>query len=100
MLISRSRLRKVLVLVSFDRISDSLCCTSGWSMTWTVPAMSAERTADTTGTWLRRSAMQDRRARHDGLRDRGDRRDRRERDERGEERVADPAPALARCDVL
>jgi hypothetical protein len=33
MLISRSRLRNVLVLVSFERISDSLCWTSGWSMT-------------------------------------------------------------------
>src|SRR5881409_3799466 len=28
--------RKLLVLASLFRISDSLCCTSGWSITWTL----------------------------------------------------------------
>ena len=43
-------------------------------MTWTVPAMSAERTADTTGTQgrLGRVDALDRRARHDRLGDGGD----------------------------
>src|SRR5436305_1305874 len=40
-LISRSRFRNVLVLVSFERISVSLCWTRGWSMTWTLPAIAA-----------------------------------------------------------
>src|SRR6478752_6793729 len=34
---SLSRRRKLLVLASLLRISESLCCTSGWSMTWTLP---------------------------------------------------------------
>src|SRR4051812_30227906 len=67
-------------------------------MTWTVPAMAAEGTADP-GRHVA-LAVGDYRARHDGLRDRRDRDDRRERYERDEEGVANQALTLASCNVI
>src|SRR5579859_6350635 len=87
-------------------------------MTWTVPAMSGGTyrrhgrhwplvVALVSAGWAvmgprceRCLAVLDRRARHGDLADRGDRHDRRERDEGGEERIANQALALARCNVL
>ena len=67
-------------------------------MTWTVPAMAAERTADLAGT--NDLAVRDDGARLDGLADRGGRNDRRQCNERDAQGVANEALALPRCNVL
>src|SRR5882724_3171986 len=79
MLISRRRFRKVLVLVSFERISVSLCWTRGWSMTLTLPAITAA-VVSPTGAVNGRAGVR-------GGRDRGHAGERRGGDAHGEERV-------------
>ena len=50
MLISASRLRNTEVLVSFFRMSPSLCCTSGWRITTTSPVVDGPVRSASVGT--------------------------------------------------
>src|SRR5262245_60464452 len=100
MLISRRSLRNVLVLVSLDRIRDSLCCTSGCSMTWTLPAIAARKVPPAVRSAVQRDLA---RRRVDGGADGGGTEHRRERDEAREQQVARAAVALAlfdRCEAV